>query len=131
MTLRQVEAEAPIAAVCRKMQVAESTLFRWAARSLPFSRGAPPQAVKRRMGTQPQRWRGLDRIWPLPASLPWPPGAGTEVLSFVLRTLLIEPAWSDLRNPGWSRGGSPWRLGGTGHARARTRRARSSHWYWM
>lgn len=29
MALRQVEAGAPVAEVCRKMQVAESTFFRW------------------------------------------------------------------------------------------------------
>ena len=29
LALRQVEARAPVAEVCRKMQVAESTFFRW------------------------------------------------------------------------------------------------------
>jgi putative transposase len=29
LALRQVEAGAPVAEVCRKMQVAESTFFRW------------------------------------------------------------------------------------------------------
>jgi putative transposase len=29
MALRQVEAGAPVAEVCRKMRVAESTFFRW------------------------------------------------------------------------------------------------------